>query len=57
MLSFNNVSFAYSNQPVFGQLNFALASGEFAFLIGKSGTGKSTFLQMIYMNLFPQSGY
>lgn len=57
MLSFNNVSFAYSNQPVFEQLNFSLAPGEFTFLIGKSGTGKSTFLQLIYMNLFPQSGY
>jgi cell division transport system ATP-binding protein len=34
-----------------------MENGEFVFLIGKSGSGKSTFLQMIYMNQFPESGY
>jgi len=57
MLSFNNVIFHYSDQPLFNDLNFHMDPGEFVFLIGKSGAGKSTFLQMIYMNLFPQSGY
>jgi len=57
MLSFNNVEFRYSNQTVFTDLNFDLDEGEFAFLIGKSGVGKSTLLQMIYMNLLPTSGY
>ena len=57
MLSFNNVEFRYTNQTIFTDLNFDLDEGEFAFLIGKSGIGKSTLLQMIYMNLFPTSGY
>jgi cell division transport system ATP-binding protein len=57
MLSFNNVEFRYKNQTIFTDLNFELDEGEFAFLIGKSGIGKSTLLQMIYMNLFPTSGY
>ena len=57
MLSFNNVEFRYSNQTVFTDLNFDLGKGEFAFLIGKSGVGKSTLLQLIYMNLFPTAGY
>lgn len=57
MLSFNNVEFRYSNQIVFTDLNLELDEGEFAFLIGKSGVGKSTLLQMIYMNLLPTSGY
>lgn len=57
MLSFNNVEFRYANQTVFTDLNFDLDEGEFAFLIGKSGVGKSTLLQLIYMNLFPTSGY
>lgn len=57
MLSFNNVVFHYNNQPLFNDLNFQMDPGEFVFLIGKSGAGKSTFLQMIYMNIFPQSGY
>ena len=57
MLSFNNVEFRYKNQTIFTDLNFELDEGEFAFLIGKSGVGKSTLLQMIYMNLLPSSGY
>jgi cell division transport system ATP-binding protein len=57
MLSFNNVEFRYKNQTIFTDLNFELDEGEFAFLIGKSGIGKSTLIQMIYMNLFPSSGY
>lgn len=56
MLVFNNVSFGYSRQPVFENLNFRLDEGEFTFLIGKSGAGKSTFLQLIYMNIRPDSG-
>ncbi|MBU1101412.1 MAG: cell division ATP-binding protein FtsE [Bacteroidetes bacterium] len=57
MLKFHNVSFEYPNQPVFDNLNVGIENGEFIFLIGKSGTGKTTLLQMVYMNLLPQSGY
>ncbi|UCH65533.1 MAG: cell division ATP-binding protein FtsE [Ignavibacterium sp.] len=57
MLSFSNVDFNYDKQTVFTDLNMELDEGEFVFLIGKSGVGKSTLLQMIYMNLLPSSGY
>lgn len=56
MLSIQNVSFNYDNQPLFEDMNLELGAGEFAFLIGKSGSGKTSLLQMIYMNLLPQSG-
>ena len=56
MLYFENVEFAYSNQIVFTDLNWKLEKGEFAFMIGKSGIGKSTLLQLIYMNIKPSSG-
>ena len=56
MLSFDNVEFHYKNQPVFSNLNLELDYGEFVFVIGKSGIGKSTLMQLIYMNLFPLSG-
>jgi cell division transport system ATP-binding protein len=56
MLSFDNVEFHYKNQPVFTDLNFELDYGEFVFVIGKSGIGKSTLMQLIYMNLLPLSG-
>ena len=57
MLTFSNVEFKYSNQEVFNNLNMHLDKGDFAFLIGKSGVGKSTLLQLIYMDILPQSGY
>lgn len=57
MLSLYNVEFSYAKQTVFTDLNLELAEGEFAFLIGKSGVGKSTLLQLIYMNLSPMAGY
>ncbi|MCF8240767.1 MAG: cell division ATP-binding protein FtsE [Melioribacteraceae bacterium] len=56
MLLFDGVVYNYSNQPVFSDLNFELNEGEFSFLIGKSGAGKTTLMQLIYMNLFPQEG-
>ena len=56
MLSFDSVEFHYKNQPVFTNLNFELDYGEFLFVIGKSGIGKSTLMQLIYMNIFPLSG-
>ena len=56
MLSFENVEFAYNNQPVFTDLNFKLENNEFILMIGKSGIGKSTLLQLIYMNIKPSSG-
>jgi len=57
MLFFNHVDFEYSNQPVFNDLNLHVDEGEFVFLIGKSGVGKTTLLRMIYMDCMPQSGY
>lgn len=56
LLSFEDVEFSYNNQSVFTNLNFEMHSSEFLFLIGKSGVGKSTLLQMIYMNILPFSG-
>jgi len=56
LLSFDSVEFHYKNQPVFTNLNFELDYGEFIFVIGKSGIGKSTLMQLIYMNIFPLTG-
>lgn len=56
LLSFDSVEFHYRNQPVFTNLNMELDYGEFIFVIGKSGIGKSTLMQLIYMNIFPLTG-
>ncbi|MCL4548555.1 MAG: ATP-binding cassette domain-containing protein, partial [Bacteroidetes bacterium] len=56
MLVFDHVDFNYYNQPVFDDLNLQLNQGEFAFLIGKSGVGKTTLIRMVSMELFPENG-
>lgn len=56
MLSFTHVDFNYPNQPVFTDLNLQVEQGEFVFIIGKSGVGKTTLLRMIYMDVLPKSG-
>ncbi|EAJ1254812.1 multidrug ABC transporter permease/ATP-binding protein [Campylobacter lari] len=50
-LSFKEVSFAYNEKFALKPVNFELKKGECIFLIGKNGSGKSTF-SMILAGLF-----
>jgi len=56
MISFENITFSYPSKELFKNVSFKIDKGEFAFLIGESGTGKTTLLRMINMELFPQVG-
>lgn len=56
MISFNKVSFSYPQKEIFKDVNFSIDKGEFVFLIGESGTGKTTLLRMINMEIIPHSG-
>ena len=56
MISFNNVSFHYPQKELFKEVSFKIDKGEFAFLIGESGTGKTSLLRMINMEIHPQLG-
>jgi cell division transport system ATP-binding protein len=56
MLKIENLKFDYRGQPVLNNLSLEVKEGEFVFLIGKSGCGKTTLLQLIYLNILPQSG-
>ncbi|MDY6890547.1 MAG: cell division ATP-binding protein FtsE [Pseudomonadota bacterium] len=56
-IRFSNVSKRYaSGQDALLNLNFALASGEMAFLTGHSGAGKSTLLRLIMLIERPTRG-
>jgi len=47
-IEFKNVSFSYqSNQPVLQQINFKIKPGEVVALVGRSGTGKSTLVNLL----------
>jgi len=56
LITFSHVTYYYPKKELFKDVNFKIDKGEFAFLIGESGTGKTTLLRMINMELPPQSG-
>lgn len=56
VIKFNNVSVSYNHQPVLDNIDFSLGNGEFTYLIGQTGAGKSSFLRLIYRDLLPDSG-
>jgi NitT/TauT family transport system ATP-binding protein len=46
LLEFKEVSFSYSSQPIISLLSWNLKKGEFQSFLGRSGCGKSTFLDI-----------
>ena len=56
MIEFHNVSYSYDNSNGVNNLSFQIDDGEFAFLIGPTGSGKTTLMRLIYFDLLPDSG-
>ncbi len=56
VISFANVTVRFDERIIFRNLDFALDSGEFVYLIGATGSGKSSFLKLIYRDLLPIEG-
>ena len=57
MIEFKNVSKKYGTGTVaVDNANFTIEKGEFAFLIGDSGSGKSTMIKMMLKEEEPSSG-
>ena len=46
-LAFENVTFGYRKKPIFQNMNLRIAAGEKVGLVGYSGAGKSTFVNLI----------
>ena len=57
MVSLNNATIVNENNIIFSDINFNVDSGELVFLIGKTGTGKSSLLKVLYGDLPIKSGY
>ena len=56
VIELNNVTVTYNHQVVLNNINFELDNGEFVYLIGETGTGKSSFLRLLYRDLVPDRG-
>ena len=57
MIEVKNVTKSYGNgHPAIKNLNMKIDDGEFVFVVGASGSGKSTFIKMLLRELKPTEG-
>ncbi len=56
MINVKNISISYSGNPIFEEASFVINSGEKIGLIGRNGSGKSTFFKMMLKKLTPNEG-
>lgn len=51
VLSLKNVTIYQENKVILSQINLEVKEGEFLYIIGKTGTGKSSFMKTLYADL------
>ena len=51
IVSLQNATIQNENQVVLADINFKVTKGDFVFLIGKTGAGKSSLLKVLYGDL------
>ena len=51
VLSLNNASIFQRENLILSDINITIDKGEFVYLIGKTGTGKSSFMKTLYGDL------
>ena len=56
IIEVNNISFGYSNMPIFSEVDFTINKGDFVAIIGANGSGKSTLLKLVLGELVPSTG-
>ena len=57
MIRIHNLKMKYSTGDGLSSVNLEVKKGEYVYLVGPSGAGKTTVLKMIYMDEFPSQGY
>jgi len=56
MVEFKNISFSYSKDSGVYDIDLQVDDSEFCFLVGPTGSGKSSLLKMIYFDILPSEG-
>jgi cell division transport system ATP-binding protein len=56
MIDLKNVTVSYDGQHVLDRLNLSVAQGEFVYMVGQTGTGKSSLMRLLYFDLYPSTG-
>jgi cell division transport system ATP-binding protein len=57
MITFRNVTKLYgTGEPVLSEVNFIIEKGSFAYLVGPTGSGKTTIFRLIIGDLAPTDG-
>ena len=56
IIVFDKVSLKISKTNILHNLNFSISQGDFTYLIGKTGSGKSSIIRSIYCDIPIESG-
>jgi cell division transport system ATP-binding protein len=56
MIELRDISVSFNGQTVLDKVTFSMKTGEFVYLVGQTGAGKSSLLRLMYMDLQPDEG-
>jgi cell division transport system ATP-binding protein len=56
VIELQDISVSFDNQLVLNHVDFEMREGEFVYLVGATGAGKSSLLRLLYMDLKPDNG-
>ncbi len=56
IITFKNVTTGYGERTILRNISFSIHLGEFVYIVGPTGVGKSTILKLIYADNIPISG-
>jgi cell division transport system ATP-binding protein len=56
MIELSAVTVSFDGQTVLRDVSFMLKRGEFVYLVGQTGAGKSSLMRLLYFDIIPSSG-